>query len=77
MPSSWTIVLIAAALLSAGVFEVLALRQERLGIVYVGILGAEVIIIGTVSILLFGESFTSREIAGIGLVVLGTALAWA
>ncbi|SIT12665.1 hypothetical protein SAMN05421759_11860 [Roseivivax lentus] len=76
-PSPWILIAIAGALLIAGAFEVLALKQERLGIVYVGILGAEVLIIGTVSILLFGESFTAREVAGIALVLVGTALAWA
>ena len=66
-----------AALLLAGGIEVLALREERLGMIYVGILGAECILIGAASAWLFGESFTGREIAGAALIVAGTALAWA
>lgn len=66
-----------AALLLAGGIEILALREERLGMIYVGILGAECILIAAASFWLFGESFTSREIAGAALIVAGTALAWA
>ena len=68
--------LIAAALLVAAVFEIAALREERLGLIYVGILGAEVVILGTVSLLHLGEAYSSREIAGMALVLVGTALAW-
>jgi len=55
---------------------VFALRQERLGLIYVGILGAEVVILGTVSFLHFDEVYTTRELAGMGLVLIGTAIAW-
>ena len=65
------------ALLLAGGVEVLALREERLGMIYVGILGAECVLIALASAWLFGESFTTREIAGAALIVAGTALAWA
>lgn len=76
VPGPWTLILIAMALVTAAIFEIVALRQERLGIVYVSILGAEVIIIALASLLWFGESFSAREVAGIGLVLVGTALAW-
>ena len=55
----------------------LALREERLGIIYTGILGAEVVLIAIASFFLFGENFSHREAIGIALVILGTTLAWA
>jgi multidrug transporter EmrE-like cation transporter len=76
LPSIGLAVIIAAALLTAGTFEVFALRQEKLGLIYVGILGAEVIILGTISWLHFEETYTNRELAGMGLVLIGTAIAW-
>ncbi|WP_420586510.1 hypothetical protein [Ruegeria sp.] len=69
--------LIVATLLAAASLELAALREERLGIIYTGILGAEVILIAIASYFLFGENFSYREVAGIGLVLIGTALAWA
>ena len=69
--------LIVATLLAAATLELAALREERLGIIYTGILGAEVVLIATASFFLFGENFSYREVAGIGLVLVGTALAWA
>jgi small multidrug resistance pump len=75
--NAWLALLIAGTLLAAVVFEIAALRTERLGVVYVVILGMEVVIIGAASYFVFGESFSIRELSGIGLVVAGTALAWA
>lgn len=67
---------IAGTIILAASLEILALRGERLGMVYVSILAVEVVMIGGVSWLLFGESFSPREIAGCGLVIAGTAVAW-
>ena len=75
-PSIGIGVLIATALLAAGAFEVAALRQERLGLIYVGILAAEVVIISVASVFHFGETYTGKEIAGVSLVLVGTFLAW-
>lgn len=75
-PSIGLAMIIGAALLTAGAFEVFALRQERLGLIYVGILGAEVIFIGAMTQLHFGESYSFRELTGMGLVLIGTAIAW-
>lgn len=69
--------LIVATLLAAATLELAALREERLGIIYTGILGAEVVLIAIASYFLFGENFSHREALGIGLVLIGTALAWA
>ncbi|WP_234899444.1 hypothetical protein [Ruegeria lacuscaerulensis] len=69
--------LIVATLLAAATLELAALREERLGIIYTGILGAEVVLIAIASFFLFGEDFSMREGIGIALVVAGTALAWA
>ena len=76
LPSIGLALIIAAALLTAGAFEVFALRQERLGLIYIGILGAEVLILGAISFLHFDETYTVRELAGMGLVLIGTAIAW-
>ncbi|MEM0988684.1 MAG: hypothetical protein AAGK00_07365 [Pseudomonadota bacterium] len=69
-------VTIAAVIVGVGL-EIEALRTERLGLIYVGILGVECILIAAASWWLFGESFTLKEIAGAALIVVGTALAWA
>lgn len=68
--------IIALALLSAGAFEVAALRQERLRLIYVAILGAEVVIVGLASILHFAETYSVREVAGMSLVVVGAFVVW-
>lgn len=76
VPSLGLAVVIGAALLTAGAFEVFALRHERLGLIYVGILAAEIIIIAAVSLLHFNESYSFREWLGISIVVIGAAIAW-
>ncbi|TVQ54224.1 MAG: hypothetical protein EA355_12145 [Rhodobacteraceae bacterium] len=67
---------IAAALFGAVVFEIFALRLDRLGFVYAAILGAEVVMLGFVSHWGLGERFTARELAGIGMITAGAAVAW-
>lgn len=76
LPSVGLALIIAAALLTAGAFEVFALKQERLGLIYVGILGAEVIFLGVLSLFHFDESYSKRELVGMGIVLIGTAIAW-
>jgi drug/metabolite transporter (DMT)-like permease len=76
LPSLGVALVIGAALLTAGAFEVFALRHEKLGLIYIGILGAEVLILGTFSWLYFNETYTSRELAGMCIVLIGTAIAW-
>ncbi len=56
--------------------EIGALQVERLAIVYVLILGLECIVIAAASALMFGETFSWKEIAGGSLIVLGTAVVW-
>ncbi|MEM6933484.1 MAG: hypothetical protein AAF526_07820, partial [Pseudomonadota bacterium] len=75
-PAVWLGLLIAAMFLGGAVMEIEALKIERLGMIYVLILGAEVIIIAAASYWLFGENFSSRELAGAALILVGTALAW-
>ncbi|NOD77019.1 MULTISPECIES: hypothetical protein [unclassified Ruegeria] len=77
IPGVGLTLLIVATLLAAATLELAALREERLGIIYTGILGAEVVLIAIASFFLFGENFSCREVAGIVLVLIGTALAWA
>jgi len=75
-PSAALVVLIILALVIGTLFEVSALRGERLGMIYVTILGLEVILIATAAILFLGEQFSIREAAGCFLVIVGAALAW-
>ncbi|NOD31110.1 hypothetical protein [Ruegeria atlantica] len=77
IPGVGLTLLIVATLLAAATLELAALRNERLGIIYTGILGAEVVLIAIASYFLFGENFSYREGIGIALVIVGTALAWA
>ncbi|WP_232830435.1 hypothetical protein [Oceanicella sp. SM1341] len=67
---------IALALLVAVALEIVALRHERLGLIYIAILGIEVVLIAAVTSLVFGEQVSGRELAGCLLVIAGTALAW-
>lgn len=68
---------VIALLMAGGVwFEIGALKAERLGMVYVLILGIEVVLIAVASSIWFGETFTWKEISGGLLIVLGTAIAW-
>lgn len=75
-PTLLTMVVVICALLIGTMFEIAALSGERLGMIYVTILATEVILIAAAAVLIFGESFTTRELAGCCLVLLGTALAW-
>lgn len=71
------LICIAAAIALGTWFEILALKAERLGMIYVTILACEVGLIALISCFYFGETFSTREIAGCLLIVIGTALAWA
>ena len=75
-PSMVLVAVIIAALTIGTLFEITALRGERLGMIYVTILGLEVILIATAAILFLGEQFSLREAAGCCLVLVGAALAW-
>lgn len=69
------VAVVVAAFAIGGVAEFAALRHERLGMIYVLILGAECMIIAAASVWFFNETFTAREAAGVALIVAGTALA--
>lgn len=66
---------VVAAIAVGAVAEFAALRHARLGMIYVLILGAECMIIAGASVWFFNETFTAREVAGVILIVAGTALA--
>jgi multidrug transporter EmrE-like cation transporter len=68
---------IGVSVVLAVAMEVAALREARLGMVYVAILGAECVMMALVCHFGFGETFSGREVAGAALIVLGTAVAWA
>ncbi|MEM8791757.1 MAG: hypothetical protein AAGE80_09060 [Pseudomonadota bacterium] len=69
--------LVILATMALGILmEIEALKVERIGFIYVAILGLEVLIIAAASYWLFGEHFTAKEIAGGVLILIGTALAW-
>lgn len=67
---------IAGAVVIATLLEVEALKTERLGMIYVAILGAECLLIALASWALFGESFTAKEILGAALIIGGVAVCW-
>jgi len=71
-----TVALLAIALtLSGAVFcEVLALRSERMGYLYVAILGFECILVAVISVVFEGETYSARELAGLAGIVVGVAL---
>lgn len=75
--SSLIVAVVVAAFAAGALAELAVLRVERLGLIYVLILGAECLIIALASVWLFDERFTVRELAGAGLIIAGTALAWA
>ena len=68
--------MIALALTIGTIFEIAALKGERLGMIYVTILALEVLLIAGAAVFLLGEQFSMREIAGCCLVLIGAALAW-
>lgn len=67
---------IAVTVVLGVMMEILALRDARLGMVYVAILGAECVMMAALCHFGFGESLSGREAAGASLIVIGTALAW-
>ncbi len=75
-PSSPLTCIILAGLTIGTMFEIIALRGERLGMIYVTILALEVVLIAVAARVFLGEQFTTREVAGCALVMAGTALAW-
>lgn len=66
---------LALCVIGAIWFEILALRQARLSMVYVAILGAEALMLALVARFGFGETLMPREIAGATLIVVGTLVA--
>ena len=75
--SAVLLAIIAATILLGTGLEIMALKAERLGMIYVTILACEVGLIALISCLFFGETFTPKEVLGCLLIVVGTALAWA
>lgn len=76
-PSILLALAIVLAIAAGTGFELMALKAERLGMIYVTILACEVGLIAMLSCLFFGETFTIKEAMGCALIVCGTALAWA
>lgn len=65
---------ICLAVAVAIVMEVAVLREARLGVVYIAVLGVESVLVMAAAHGLFAESFTARELAGAGLVLVGVAV---
>lgn len=76
VPPVLLLTVIALMIGGAVYFEIGALQLERIGMVYVLILGIEVVLIALASAFWFGETFTVKEIVGGLLIVAGTSLAW-
>lgn len=68
------VAVIALALAGAVVCEIFALRIERLGYLYIAILGFECVIIAVVAIIVEGEVYATKELVGIASIVAGVAL---
>ena len=66
--------IIAFTLAGAATLEIFALKIERVGFMYIAILGIETVLIALVSIFILGESFSAREFAGLGGIIIGLAL---
>lgn len=66
---------IAVTLLGAVGLEIMALRMDRLGMVYIAILAAETLMIMGVAHFGFGESLSPREALGAAFIVAGAAIA--
>lgn len=62
------------ALFIGGLFEVEAMKTSRMGAVFIFILCFEAILIALCAIVVLGESYTLREIAGLTVIVAGIAL---
>ena len=58
-------------LLVGGLFEVETMRTSRMGAAFVFIICFETILVTLCAILLLGESYTAREIAGLMVIVSG------
>ena len=71
------LLVIAATILMGTGLEIMALKAERLGMIYVTILACEVGLIALLSCIFFGETFSTKEVLGCLLIVIGTGLAWA
>jgi multidrug transporter EmrE-like cation transporter len=65
---------IAGAVVLAVILEIAALREMKLGLVYVAVLGVEAVLVMLAAHGLFGETFTPRELAGAGIIVAGVAV---
>ncbi len=63
-----------AALIIGGLFEVEAMKTSRMGAVFIFILCFEAILIALCAVVVLGESYTFREIAGLAVIVAGIAL---
>lgn len=75
-PATVTALAIALSVIGAVALEIMALRLDRMGMVYAAILGVEVVLLMLVSHFGFGERLTVREGAGVALIAAGAALAW-
>jgi len=75
-PAALTGLVIVLCLFGAVALEIMALRLDRMGMVYAAILGVEVVLLMLVSHFGFGERLTLREGAGVALIAAGAALAW-
>ena len=68
------LLIILFTLAGAATFEIIALKFERVGFLYIAILGFECILIALVSFFVLGESFSAKELAGLGGIVIGVTL---
>ena len=70
----WAMLLIALTLSGAVWLEVEALRMDRLGYVFVLLIGLQCMLASLIAWLVLEESHSWQEIAGMGLIVAGVLL---
>ena len=68
------IALIVISLTVAVVCEIIVLKDERMGQVYLIIIGLECLILAAVAKLVLNESYSMPELAGLALIIVGIAV---
>lgn len=67
---------LACTLVAAIVLEIHLLKTERMGSIFMLILSLEVVLTVICARWLLGETYSPREIAGLGVIVFGIAVVW-
>lgn len=75
MPVVVAVILVLVALAIAVILEIEVLRQARLGTTFILVLAFEVLLTAICGFVILGEVYTARQLAGLGIILLGIGLA--